>query len=58
MGRGEVHRGLGVRTFKGRFHLEEQGRNRRLILKWNVRWWGGKTFWIGLTQNTAGGGKL
>jgi len=38
--------------------LEEQGGDRRIILKWNVRWWGGKTYWIGLTENMAGGGKL
>lgn len=39
-------------TITERVHLEDEGGDRRIILKWNVRKWGGKTYWIALTQNS------
>jgi hypothetical protein len=46
--------GFGGGTFNERIYLVDQGGERRIILKLNVRMWGGETYWIGLTDDRHG----
>jgi hypothetical protein len=48
--RGEVHTGFWWRDLRGD-HLEDQGVDGRIILKWIFKKWDGGMDWIGMAQD-------
>jgi hypothetical protein len=49
--RGEVYRGFWWRNLRDRDHLEDQGLDGKIILRWIFRKWFGDMDWIELAQN-------